>query len=53
VLESIKNGKRLPEARFATVHLARVRQGSVYGGITKRPYTPPLTLRAMATKLEK
>jgi hypothetical protein len=31
VLESIKAGKRLPEARFANVKVASRRQQSVYG----------------------
>lgn len=32
MLESLEAGKRLPEARFATLKLAASGQGSVYGG---------------------
>jgi len=35
VLESIKAGKRLPEARFANLKIAAKTQGSVYGLCTK------------------
>ncbi|KAF7540935.1 hypothetical protein G7Z17_g12071 [Cylindrodendrum hubeiense] len=43
VLESLRAGKRLPEARFSSVKMAPKGQGSVYGLYPKQPSTsqPP------------
>lgn len=40
VLESLKAGKRLPEARFATLKVARERQQSVLASYAPAPEQP-------------
>lgn len=40
VLESIKAGKRLPEARFANLSIAAKGQKSVYGLLQKPSHDP-------------
>lgn len=41
ILESIKAGKRLPEARFATLKIAPQAQASVYGLFSGRDAAGP------------
>lgn len=40
VLESLKAGRRLPEARFGTLKVASKGQPSVYGVFSKKPSIP-------------
>ena len=48
VLESIKAGKRLPEARFSNLKVAMKGQRSVYGAFSKSQYEDPAVLRAVS-----